>query len=57
MTQAALHDGCSVMEMLTNCVIFNDGTHKAISDPAVRADRTIVLCALIVRSSSVMARR
>ena len=43
MTQAALHDGCSVMEMLTNCVIFNDGTHKSISDPAVKADRTIVL--------------
>ncbi|MCQ2177815.1 MAG: 2-oxoacid:ferredoxin oxidoreductase subunit beta [Bacteroidales bacterium] len=43
MTAAALHDGCSVMEMLTNCVIFNDGAHKDISDPAVRADRTIVL--------------
>jgi len=43
MTQAALHDGCSVMEMLTNCVIFNDGAHKHISDPEVRADRTIIL--------------
>jgi len=43
MTQAALHDGTSVMEMLTNCVIFNDGTHKEISDPANRADRTIIL--------------
>jgi len=43
MVAAALHDGCSVIEMLTNCVIFNDGTHKDISDPAVRADRTIVL--------------
>ncbi len=43
MTAAALHDGCSVMEILTNCVIFNDGAHKDISDPAVRADRTIVL--------------
>ena len=43
MTAAALHDGCSVMEMLTNCVIFNDGAHKSISDPEVRADRTIVL--------------
>lgn len=40
---AALHDGCSVCEMLTNCVIFNDGTHKDISDPSVKADRTIVL--------------
>ena len=43
MTQAALHKGASIMEMLTNCVIFNDGTHKDISDAAVRADRTIVL--------------
>lgn len=43
MLRAALHDGCSVMELLTNCVIFNDGAHKEISDPAVRADRTIVL--------------
>ncbi len=39
----ALHDGTSVMEMLTNCVIFNDGAHKDISDPATRADRTITL--------------
>ena len=43
MTQAALHKGASVMEMLTNCVIFNDGAHKSLSDSAVRADRTIVL--------------
>lgn len=43
MTAAALHDGCSVMEMLTNCVIFNDGAHKEIADPAVRADSTVVL--------------
>ena len=43
MTAAALHDGCSVMEMLTNCVIFNDGAHKEIADPAVRADRTAVI--------------
>ena len=43
MLAAAKHDGCSVMEMLTNCVIFNDGTHKVISDREVRADRTIVL--------------
>ncbi len=43
MTAAALHDGCSVMEFLTNCVIFNDGAHRNLSDPAVRADHTIVL--------------
>ena len=43
MLAAALHKGTSVMEMLTNCVIFNDGAHKEISDPAVREDRTITL--------------
>ena len=43
LTQAALHDGTSIVEMLTNCVIFNDGAHKDLSDPAVKADRTIVL--------------
>ena len=43
MLSAAKHDGCSVMEILTNCVIFNDGAHKLISDREHRADRTIVL--------------
>ena len=40
---AASHDGCSVCEMLTNCVIFNDGAHSTISDREYRADRTIIL--------------
>ncbi len=43
MLEASRHKGCSVMEMLTNCVIFNNGTHLEISDREVRADRTIVL--------------
>lgn len=43
MVKAAKHDGTSVIEMLVNCVIFNDGTHKEISDKEVRAERTIVL--------------
>lgn len=43
MVLAAQHDGTAVMEMLVNCVIFNDGTHQAISDRATRAERTIVL--------------
>jgi 2-oxoglutarate ferredoxin oxidoreductase subunit beta len=43
MVQAAKHKGCSVIEALVNCVIFNDGTHKYISDKEARADRTIVL--------------
>lgn len=40
---AARHDGCSVCEMLTNCVIFNDGAHMTFADRAYRADRTIIL--------------
>ncbi|MBQ4013334.1 MAG: 2-oxoacid:ferredoxin oxidoreductase subunit beta [Bacteroidales bacterium] len=40
---AAAHDGCSVCEILTNCVIFNDGAHSTISDREYRADRTITL--------------
>ena len=31
------------MEMLVNCVIFNDGTHQEFAERSVRADRTIVL--------------
>ena len=43
MTAAALHDGCSVMEMLTNGVIFNDGAHKSLTNPALKAENTITL--------------
>ncbi|HPV88578.1 MAG TPA: 2-oxoacid:ferredoxin oxidoreductase subunit beta, partial [Bacteroidales bacterium] len=37
------HDGTALVEVLQNCVIFNDRTHSIISDRDVRADRTIVL--------------
>ena len=40
---AARHKGTSVVETLVNCVIFNDNTHKQISDRAFRADKTIIL--------------
>jgi len=43
MLQSAQHDGTAVIEMLVNCVIFNDKTHALVSDKDVRADRTIVL--------------
>lgn len=43
MLAAARHKGTSIMEMLTNCVIFNDGAHKLIADRENRAERTIVL--------------
>ena len=41
--EAALHEGASVVEVLQNCVIFNDGIHKEINDREFREDRTIVL--------------
>ena len=41
--QAALHEGASVVEVLQNCVIFNDGIHKEINDRKFREDRTIIL--------------
>lgn len=40
---SANHKGTSVTEVLVNCVIFNDGIHKAITDKEHRADRTIML--------------
>lgn len=43
MLQASRHAGCSVMEFLTNCVIFNNGSHTEISEKSVKADRTILL--------------
>ncbi len=43
MVRAAMHDGASVMEMLVNCMIYNNGAHAEISDRAVKAERTIVL--------------
>lgn len=41
--EAALHQGTSVVEVLQNCVIFNDGIHDEITDPAFRAERQLIL--------------
>ncbi len=41
--EAAKHKGTSVIEVLQNCVIFNDGIHDVIADKEVREERTIVL--------------
>ncbi|MFO7622238.1 MAG: 2-oxoacid:ferredoxin oxidoreductase subunit beta [Bacteroidales bacterium] len=41
--EAAKHKGTSVIEVLQNCVIFNDGIHDVIADKEVREDRTIIL--------------
>ena len=43
LTSAARHKGCAVTEVLVNCVIFNDGIHKTVTDREVRAERTIIL--------------
>jgi 2-oxoglutarate ferredoxin oxidoreductase subunit beta len=43
MVAAAQHAGASVVEVLQNCMIFNNGIHNYITDREVRADRTIHL--------------
>ena len=41
--EAAKHKGTSVVEVLQNCVIFNNGIHDVVTDKEVRDDRTIIL--------------
>ena len=41
--EAEKHIGTSVVEILQNCVIFNDNIHKNIIDKEFRAERTIML--------------
>ncbi len=43
LTDSARHKGTSVVEVLVNCVIFNDGIHKLITDKTYRAEKTIML--------------
>ena len=43
MVAAARHKGTSVVEVLQNCVIFNNGAHSFLSDKELRADHTIHL--------------
>lgn len=40
---AAKHKGTSVIEVILNCVIFNDGIHNSITARESRADKTIFL--------------
>jgi len=40
---AAKHKGASVVEIILNCVIFNDGINDPIASKEVRADKTILL--------------
>jgi len=41
--EAAAHRGASVVEVLQNCVVYNDKAHAAITDKEVRDDRQIIL--------------
>ncbi len=43
MEASARHHGASIVEVLQNCVIYNDNTHQAITDKEHKADRTIIL--------------
>ncbi len=43
MLASARHNGTSVIEVLLNCVIFNDGIYDNVVDRTWRADRTIFL--------------
>ncbi|MDY3858860.1 MAG: 2-oxoacid:ferredoxin oxidoreductase subunit beta [Muribaculaceae bacterium] len=43
MVAAARHKGASVVEVLQNCMIFNNGIHANVTDKEHRADRTIHL--------------
>lgn len=43
MVAAARHRGCSVVEILQNCVIFNNGIHNYVSERNNRPEHTIYL--------------
>ena len=40
---AAKHKGTSVVEVLQNCVIYNNGVHNAISNPKLRDENQLIL--------------
>ena len=43
MVAASKHKGAAVVEVLQNCVIFNDGIHNKFSDKSWRKENTILL--------------
>lgn len=43
LVSASKHKGAAVVEVLQNCVIFNDGVHSKFSDRAWRKENTILL--------------
>lgn len=42
-TASAGHKGTSIVEVLQNCVIYNQGVHQEITDPVHRAERQLYL--------------
>ncbi len=40
---SAEHKGTSIVEVLQNCVIYNEGIHKEITDPVHKAERQLFL--------------
>ena len=43
MTEAAKHDGTSIVEILQNCVIYNDKTHQLITSKETRDDNQLIV--------------
>jgi 2-oxoglutarate ferredoxin oxidoreductase subunit beta len=43
MLEAAKHDGTSVVELLQNCIIFNDDTHAMITNKETKDDFQLIL--------------
>ena len=43
MVEAAKHKGASVIEVMVNCMIYNDGAHSWVTSKEDRTERTIVL--------------
>jgi 2-oxoglutarate/2-oxoacid ferredoxin oxidoreductase subunit beta len=43
LTRAAAHPGTAFVEVLQNCIVFNDGTYDALTDKATRANVRLML--------------
>jgi 2-oxoglutarate/2-oxoacid ferredoxin oxidoreductase subunit beta len=43
MVEAEKHNGLSLVEILQNCVIFNDSVHFMVTDKEIRADNQLIL--------------
>jgi 2-oxoglutarate ferredoxin oxidoreductase subunit beta len=43
LARAAQHKGTAFVEILQNCIVFNDGAHQTLADKATRADARVLL--------------